>query len=123
VVKAAEKEDEMELAKKVRANICKDSDHTQEWFDCIMCCQGLSPNKKQEGEDHEKVKSGISKNTGELRDKICGAKENYAAELKDILDGKDDTKGSDGTEDGMKDFFEKKMKCFLGCEEDSECRP
>lgn len=126
----SEDEKEQKLAKDISENICKDEVRVSDWFECIMCCQGMNPYKlKQQAEDNSKTRGGLYAGdiTGDTKKLSCDYMQDYATKLKEVaVDWKDNIKDCCSTEDGMKDFFQKKMDCFTACEEDppnkSKCK-
>jgi hypothetical protein len=124
-VSSCEDEDEKEqnIAKQISENICKDDDRSGDWFECIMCFQGMNPYKlKQEGECNKEARNQMYSDTAlsaSTKEKFCGGMQDYTTKLKEVVvDWKGDIKGCCSTEDGMKDFFQAKMDCFMACEED-----
>ncbi|KAF9947467.1 hypothetical protein BGZ72_010533, partial [Mortierella alpina] len=112
-------EKERELAEMISKDKNCNDDRSEEWFNCIMCCQGMNPyNLKTKEELKQTLKSKLNRNPGETKDELCGTMADYATQLKEVVvEWKKDIKSTDNTDKGMKDFFQKKMDCFMDCEE------
>lgn len=144
-------EEQTKRANTIRSILCEgDEDvRTADWYKCIQCCQSMQPfytkydpnalaralvkidpnasltGKVDKAEEITgKSDDGYGVNFDEqARDLLCNNPTEYSKVYKNlVLDLKGSLKPDTETEIGLKDFEDKKDRCFSDCREDSKLR-